>query len=164
MVPQGVARACSSAVVELARVEAQIPGAFHARASDRNLLFGLLALQNGMIDQSVLVAAFHAWTRDKKQSIAEILLGQRAIDDDDRTLLEGLVAKHLKRHGDDAEKSLAAVKAPRPLVNELAGIGDAQVDATIGHLAMGSRPSQHGEGEVADAYATSSLGRVRPAT
>ena len=34
-------------------------------AANRDLLFGLLALQNGMIDQSLLVAAFHAWTRDK---------------------------------------------------------------------------------------------------
>ena len=31
-------------------------------AADRNLLFGLLALQNGLIDQGQLVAAFQAWT------------------------------------------------------------------------------------------------------
>ena len=29
------------------------------------LLFGLLALQNGLIEQAQLVAAFQAWTRDK---------------------------------------------------------------------------------------------------
>jgi eukaryotic-like serine/threonine-protein kinase len=33
-------------------------------AADRHLLFGLLALQNGLIDQGQLVAAFQAWTRD----------------------------------------------------------------------------------------------------
>ena len=33
-----------------------------AIAADRNLLFGLLALQNGLIDQGQLVAAFQAWT------------------------------------------------------------------------------------------------------
>ncbi len=38
-------------------------------AADRNLLFGLLALQNGLIDQGALVAAFQAWTRDKAASI-----------------------------------------------------------------------------------------------
>ena len=32
---------------------------------DRDLLLGLLALQNGLIDQGTLVAAFQAWTRDK---------------------------------------------------------------------------------------------------
>ena len=36
-----------------------------AIAADRNLLFGLLALQNGLIDQVQLVAAFQAWTLDK---------------------------------------------------------------------------------------------------
>ena len=35
-------------------------------AADRDLLFGLLALQNGLIDQGQLVAAFQAWTRDKR--------------------------------------------------------------------------------------------------
>jgi hypothetical protein len=37
-------------------------------AADRHLLFGLLALQNGLIDQSALVAAFQAWTRDKREA------------------------------------------------------------------------------------------------
>ena len=30
-------------------------------AADRHLLFGLLALQNGIINQSQFVAAFQAW-------------------------------------------------------------------------------------------------------
>jgi eukaryotic-like serine/threonine-protein kinase len=125
--------------------------------ADRNLLFGLLALQNGMIDQSALVAAFHAWTRDKSRAIAEILLAQRAIDADDRTLLEGLVTKHLKRHGDDVEKSLAAVQAPRAVVNGLVAMGDNHVNATLGHVATGSRPTVPDEG--VDADATRSMGR-----
>ncbi len=81
-------------------------------AADRNLLFGLLALQTGVIDQSALVAAFHAWTRDKSRPMAELLLSQGAIDVDDRAAIEMLAARHLKRHGDDAEKSLAAIPAP----------------------------------------------------
>ena len=42
-------------------------------AADRHLLFGLLALQNGLIDQGQLVAAFQAWTRDKSKSLADHL-------------------------------------------------------------------------------------------
>src|SRR5208283_1336100 len=41
----------------------RVPMASHD--TDRHLLFGLLALQNGLIDQTQLVAAFHAWTRKK---------------------------------------------------------------------------------------------------
>ena len=33
--------------------------------SDHDLLFGLLALQNGIINQGQLVAAFQAWTLDR---------------------------------------------------------------------------------------------------
>jgi hypothetical protein len=36
-------------------------------AAERHLLFGLLALQNGLIDQVQLVAAFQAWARDKSR-------------------------------------------------------------------------------------------------
>jgi len=34
-------------------------------ATDRDLLFGLLALQNGLIDQVQVVTGFQSWTRDK---------------------------------------------------------------------------------------------------
>ena len=43
-------------------------------AADGDLLFGLLALQNGLIDQGQLVAAFQAWTRDKARPLAEHLV------------------------------------------------------------------------------------------
>ena len=44
-----------------------------AAAADRHLLFGLLALQNGLINQGQLVAAFQAWTLDKSKSLADHL-------------------------------------------------------------------------------------------
>ena len=42
-------------------------------AADRHLLFGLLALQNGLIDQGQLMLAFHTWTHDKSRSLADHL-------------------------------------------------------------------------------------------
>ena len=45
-------------------------------AADRTLLFGLLALQNGLIDQDQLVDAFRAWTRDKARPMADHLVGR----------------------------------------------------------------------------------------
>ena len=38
-------------------------------AADRHLLFGLLALQNGLINQVQLVAVFQAWTLDRTQEL-----------------------------------------------------------------------------------------------
>jgi len=40
----------------------------------RDLLFGLLALQNGLIEQGALFAAFATWTRDKSQLLADYLI------------------------------------------------------------------------------------------
>ena len=53
-----------------------------AIAADRDLLFGLLALQNGLIDQGQLVAAFQAWTRDKARPLADHLVARGDLDAD----------------------------------------------------------------------------------
>jgi hypothetical protein len=51
-------------------------------ATDRHLLFGLLALQNGLIDQGALLAALQAWTRDKTRSLADQLVARSDLDAD----------------------------------------------------------------------------------
>ena len=53
-----------------------------------HLLFGLLALQNGLIDQGALVAAFQAWTRDKARSLADQLVARGDLDADARAGFE----------------------------------------------------------------------------
>ena len=55
-----------------------------ALAADRDLLFGLLALQNGLIDQVQLVAAFQAWTRDKARPLADHLVARGDLDAEQR--------------------------------------------------------------------------------
>jgi hypothetical protein len=57
-------------------------------AADRHLLFGLLALQNGLIDQVQLVAAFQAWTGDKARSLADPLVARDDLDAGARAGLE----------------------------------------------------------------------------
>ena len=85
-----------------------------ATAADRNLLFGLLALQNGLIDQGQLVAAFQAWTLDKVQAPGRSPRSPgRPRRRREAGCLEALADVHLEKHGGDAEKSLAAVPAGR---------------------------------------------------
>ena len=79
------------------------------RDPSRDLLFGLLALQTGLINQAQLVAAFHAWTQSRDRPMAEILAEQGALQSPCLTLVEGLVIEHLRRHGSDPERSLAAI-------------------------------------------------------
>jgi hypothetical protein len=62
-------------------------------AADCNLLFGVLALQNGLINQGQLVAAFQAWTLDKGRALADHLVGRGDLDADDRSAVNALVAR-----------------------------------------------------------------------
>jgi hypothetical protein len=52
----------------------------HSVDPSRDLMIGLLALQTGLVDQGHLVAAFHAWTRDKSRSLAEHLVALGHLD------------------------------------------------------------------------------------
>ena len=58
-----------------------------AADTDRHLLFGLLALQNGLIQQAQLVAAFHAWTRDKARPLADHLVALGYLTPEQRPVL-----------------------------------------------------------------------------
>jgi serine/threonine-protein kinase len=123
---------------------------------ERNLLFGLLALQNGLISQGQLVAAFQAWTLDKARALADHLVGCGDLDADDRSAVEALVARHIKRHGDDVERSLAAIPTGPSTRELLALIEDPDVGGTLAHL--GSASTQHGDG--ADRTASYAVGEA----
>ena len=60
--------------------------------ADRNLLFGLLALQNDFIDRDALLAALPAWVPDKARPLGRILLRRGAPWTTTHALLEALVA------------------------------------------------------------------------
>ena len=115
-------------------------------AADRHLLFGLLALQNGLIQQTQLVAAFHAWTCNKSRSLADHLLDRGDLDADDRGAVEALVARHLKRHGGGVEQSLAAVPASRAVRVSLAALGEPEIHDTLARVAR----SKNGAATAAD--------------
>jgi len=114
-----------------------------ATAADRDLLFGLLALQNGLINQGQLVASFQSWTLDKARALADHLVGRGDLDADDRSAVEALVTRHIKKHGGDVERSLAAIPAGRSTHESLARIDDPDVGGTLAHL--GSASTQHGD-------------------
>jgi serine/threonine protein kinase/tetratricopeptide (TPR) repeat protein len=112
-----------------------------AVAAERDMLFGLLALQNGLINQVQLVAAFQAWTLDKARVLADHLVARGDLDADDRSAVEALVARHLKKHGGDVERSLAAIPAGRSTRESLARIADPDLGGTLARL--GSAATQH---------------------
>jgi tetratricopeptide (TPR) repeat protein/tRNA A-37 threonylcarbamoyl transferase component Bud32 len=121
-----------------------------------DLLFGLLALQNGMVNQSQLVAAFVAWPLAKDRPLSELLVEQHALDVAHRAFLEALVAAHLKLHGDDPEKSLAAIPAGPSTRESLARIADPDLGDTLARV--GSASTEHDSEAGLDRTATYSVG------
>jgi hypothetical protein len=111
----------------------------------RDLLFGLLALQNGLIDQGGLFTAFAAWTRDKGRPLADHLVARGDLDPDDRDVVSALVVRHLTKHGGDPEKSLAAINTDRSTRESLARLGDIEIEASITHIGIDAPSTRAGK-------------------
>jgi WD40 repeat protein/serine/threonine protein kinase/tetratricopeptide (TPR) repeat protein len=112
-----------------------MPDAVPSRpTADRNLLFGILALQMDFITRDALIAAMHAWVLDKSRPLGAILVAQGALQSAKGELLEPLVAAHLEMHGGDVEKSLAAVHVSPPLREQLQSLADPDVQASLAQL------------------------------
>ncbi len=106
--------------------------------ADGHLLFGLIALQVGLVDQGQLVAAFQAWARDKSRPLADHLVDLAGLDVESRGVIDAIVALHVKKHGADAEKSLAAIPTKRSVGERLAALGDPELAGTASRLVSGS--------------------------
>jgi serine/threonine-protein kinase len=112
--------------------------------SERQLLLALLAFQTNFIDRGQLLRAFDSWSQDKSRCIAGLLREQGAINDDERQLLEGLVARHVARFDDDVQKSLGHVGAVNSSVRE-------ELEKVVG---TDLQASLRAVGKEADPYAT----------
>jgi tetratricopeptide (TPR) repeat protein/tRNA A-37 threonylcarbamoyl transferase component Bud32 len=96
--------------------------------SDRNLLFGILALQLDLVGRNDLIEAMNAWVLEKSVPLRDILVERGALDRDDCDLLEPLIARHLRRHGDDAGRCLGSLS---PLCEPLGLQGDHDLEASV---------------------------------
>src|SRR5262249_18534268 len=123
-----------------------------AIAADRHLLFGLLALQNGLINQAQLVAAFQAWTLDKARDLAAHLIGLGHLNDAQRAAVEVMADLHVAKHG-DVERSLGAIPAGRSTREGLAQLGDPDIGATLGHVGSGHGSTEDGDADRTASYA-----------
>ena len=128
----------------------------HGVQADRNLLFGILALQMDFISRDQLVAALHAWVLDKEQTLGQILCARGDMAQDECDLLGPLVKKHLKKHGGNAYRSLAAIPPALSVQELLASVQDGDVQAGLLHL----QPKPGEDHKAADAYST--LEQARP--
>ena len=112
--------------------------------ANRNLLFGILAMQMDFISRESLIAATSVWVQDKSKPLDQILLDKQMLSDDAHALLAPLVEKHLEMHDNDPEKSLASVSSVGvSLRRELEQLGDRDVEASLVHVAANKESDPH---------------------
>src|SRR3954451_16747246 len=101
----------------------------HADA-DRNLLFGILALQMDFITRDALVAGMNAWVLEKAKPLGQILVERGDLAPARRGLMEPLVDEHVRQHGGDPHKSLALMSSVTPVLEALAAIDAPDLQAS----------------------------------
>jgi serine/threonine-protein kinase len=131
--------------------------------ADRDLLFGLLAFQNNFIDRDALLGAFAAWVADKSRPLDRFLLDRGALTASRHALLTGLVDEHLKLHGDDPRRSLAALSSIGSARRDLEAIPDDDLHASLAHVSVARRDGDdsYGTRYTAAGEPTSTGGRFR---
>jgi eukaryotic-like serine/threonine-protein kinase len=102
--------------------------------SDRNLMFGILALQMDFIGRDDLIEAMHAWLAAKEKSLGTLLVDAGKLGEEDHKLLNDLVRRHVAKHRSDVGESLAAMTPSPDVLNVLRKIGDPDVEASIAHI------------------------------
>jgi hypothetical protein len=106
--------------------------------TDRNLLFGVLALQADLLDNDQFAEACSAWAARKDTPLADLLVERGWLTPDARALIDLLLKCLLKRHGGDAHASLAAVASPE-VRRALDTVDDPEVAQSLASLPSAGR-------------------------
>jgi tetratricopeptide (TPR) repeat protein len=113
-----------------------------AELTDRNLLFGVLALQADLLDAPRFAEACSAWAARKDTPLADLLVERGWLTAADRADVEKLLERKLKKHGGDAHVSLQATAATLPEVRGgLESIDDLDVRLSLSGLPTLSEPA-----------------------
>jgi serine/threonine-protein kinase len=101
--------------------------------TDRNLLFGVLALQTDLLTAVQFAEACSAWAGRKDTPLADLLVERGWLSPSDRADVDKLLARKLARHGGDARAGLAEVTTDQ-VRQSLAGVNDDAVRQSLAGL------------------------------
>src|SRR5271156_3913084 len=76
--------------------------------TERNLLFGVVALQNGAVDADRLAETYADWVTEPTQPLADLFIKRGVMTDEQKTEVEKVVASELQANGGDPQATLAA--------------------------------------------------------
>jgi eukaryotic-like serine/threonine-protein kinase len=121
--------------------------------TDRNLLFGVLALQLDLIGPEQFAEACAAWAARKEVPLADLLTERGWVKPADRADVDRLMRRTLDAHGGDAHRSLVAVADGKAL-STLEAVADFTVNSV-----PGGAPAADGELTTTAVRSPESLGR-----
>lgn len=129
-----------------------------SESADRNLLFGVLAVQLEVVSRDNLIAATSRWVLDKEQPLSEVFVEQGMISREEVILVEGVVEKHLERNNNDPRRSLHSVEAFDAVRSTLSDLADTEIRASVEYHTVGVVAHDSG-----DPYSTQGPRRVETA-
>jgi len=137
----------NAACLQLGSLTVSTPSSPHF-GTDRNLLFGILALQMDFVTRDALVAAMNAWALSKHRPLGDLLVDAQALTPERRSLLNAMADEYVSVHGGDVGQSLASV-ALVSTVDQLTGsVVDAELQTSLAAAAASApvdrRPAESG--------------------
>jgi serine/threonine-protein kinase len=137
--------------------------------TDRNLLFGVIALQADLLDQDQFVRACTLWSTQKATPLADLMVREGWLTPADRADVEKVLDRKLRKHRGDARAGLAEVSTDR-VRQSLAGLDDNEVQKSLagspppeGHVLLATTAFVPEAGErytLSRLHATGGIGRV----
>jgi serine/threonine protein kinase/tetratricopeptide (TPR) repeat protein len=127
--------------------------------ADRNLLFGILAVQANFVTRDALIRAMNAWTKERSKPLGRLLIEQQVLTSSSLLLLEQAVDERLAAHGGDGAKCLAATDELDALRAELERIGDPEIQATLDRVQAAGAATLHDREDVPTTSLEDSLTR-----
>jgi eukaryotic-like serine/threonine-protein kinase len=119
--------------------------------ADQDLLFGFVALNNGMINQTQLLAGLQLWAWDKSRPLARHLAECGDLGADDLVAVEAIVSRELEEHGGANENTVADDSGGQPTQDGLGTVKDPEINlkiagnqATLDHADSGQNPTELG--------------------
>src|SRR6516162_178325 len=97
--------------------------------TDRNLLFGVLALQADLIDAPQFIEACLLWTARKNEPLADLFVERGWIEPADKAHVEYLLERKLKKHGGNSHATLGAI--PDDIKRSLAALEDDDIQRSL---------------------------------
>jgi hypothetical protein len=138
--------------------------------ADRNLLFGVLALQADLLTVAQFAEACSAWAGRKDVPLADLVVERGLLNAEQRGAVELLLRTKLHKHGGDAKAGLAEVTNDQ-VRRSLGGIDDREIQQSLapatpppqGHVLLATTdyvPDGRDRYTLSRLHATGGIGRV----